>query len=370
MKRIVLTGGPCAGKTTALNYLQKKLSEQGVSVVVVPEVATLLINSGVIPGKLNPEQYHRFEELLVRTQIRFEKEIFGTIAKIKNGKKTVMICDRGCMDIAAYMTAQGFNRVLRENNLSNVSLRDKRYDAVFHLVSVAVDKPKCYNLDNIARVEQSVAEAKKVDEITRNVWLGHPHLKVIDNSTDLEGKLKRLLNAVLKAIGIPKDMETERKFLVHNFVLESAIPVPYKKISIEQFYIRGARGRIRYRARNEIGRVTGEPACYRTEKSPTDSAMSRIEIERQISYAEYCLARQVRDHRWDIIEKYRYCFLWRNQYFELDKFVTPERHRNLMMLEIELTEEKDQIFLPDWIGKVTEVTGDLRFRNSHLAKRP
>jgi len=368
MKRIVLTGGPCAGKTTALSYLQKKLSERGVSVVVVPEVPTMVINSGIDPTKLDPEQYRRFEELLLRTQIRFENDVFGTVARIKNGKKTVMICDRGCMDMSAYMTEQVFERILSDNGFNRVSLRDRRYDAVFHLVSVAVDKPKCYNLDNTARLEQSVEEAKKVDERTKNVWLGHPHLRVIDNSTDLEGKLKRLLDAILKAIGIPTETETERKFLIHDFTGE--IPVPHREVFIQQFYVKGEDGRVRYRARNEVDGMVDEAVFYRTEKSPTDSAMSRIEIERQISYVEYYRARQLRDPRWDVIEKYRCCFLWHNQYFELDSFIKPERHRGLKMLEIELTAETDPVSLPGWLGKVTEVTEDPKFRNSHLAKRP
>lgn len=44
--RICLTGGPCAGKTTALATLNQKLSEMGFRVLNVPEAATMLMKGG------------------------------------------------------------------------------------------------------------------------------------------------------------------------------------------------------------------------------------------------------------------------------------------------------------------------------------
>ena len=44
--KIVLTGGPCSGKTTALSYVSKKLREQGIEVITIEERATKLILSG------------------------------------------------------------------------------------------------------------------------------------------------------------------------------------------------------------------------------------------------------------------------------------------------------------------------------------
>ena len=44
--RIVLTGGPCAGKTTALADIKARLQSLGFAVLCVPEVATLLFGGG------------------------------------------------------------------------------------------------------------------------------------------------------------------------------------------------------------------------------------------------------------------------------------------------------------------------------------
>ena len=46
--RICLTGGPCAGKTTALATLNQVLAQLGFRVLLVPEAATLLMKGGAM----------------------------------------------------------------------------------------------------------------------------------------------------------------------------------------------------------------------------------------------------------------------------------------------------------------------------------
>lgn len=45
--RLVLTGGPCGGKTTAQNRLATFFESLGWRVFRVPETATILLNGGV-----------------------------------------------------------------------------------------------------------------------------------------------------------------------------------------------------------------------------------------------------------------------------------------------------------------------------------
>ena len=47
--KIVLTGGPCAGKSTAMSWIQNAFTERGYKVLFVPETATELITGGVAP---------------------------------------------------------------------------------------------------------------------------------------------------------------------------------------------------------------------------------------------------------------------------------------------------------------------------------
>jgi nucleoside-triphosphatase THEP1 len=46
--KILLTGGPCAGKTTSLAKLQNTLDNKGFRVYCVPEAATLMMKGGAI----------------------------------------------------------------------------------------------------------------------------------------------------------------------------------------------------------------------------------------------------------------------------------------------------------------------------------
>ena len=49
ISKIVITGGPCAGKSTAMSWVQNAFTQMGYTVLFVPETATELINGGVAP---------------------------------------------------------------------------------------------------------------------------------------------------------------------------------------------------------------------------------------------------------------------------------------------------------------------------------
>lgn len=368
-KKIVLTGGPCGGKTTALNYLTEKLSDYGFSVVVVPEAATMIINSGLNPrvaGAGKALNYFDFEKLILETQVKLEDQVFGPALEIKGGERRLLLCDRGCMDHLAYMTKREFNRILKKNGWTAVGLRDERYDAVFHLVTAAEGREEFYNLNNPARFE-SLDEAKQADERTRDAWLGHPHLRVIDNSTLFDGKMKRLLNAVRQALGIPVSVEMERKFLIRRPIRLSDVPCSFQRVEIEQIYLPD-QGEEMVRIRKRSQRQAS--VFYETRKMPDSAPNSRIEIERRISREEYRQKAQLADPNLDAIRKNRICFLYKHQYFELDLFFEPERLKELQLLEIELTEENDKVEIPNWLGDVQEVTDDPQYHNAVLAVRP
>lgn len=48
LTRILLTGGPCAGKTTAMAAISQDLTQLGYKVLVVPEAATLIMKGGAM----------------------------------------------------------------------------------------------------------------------------------------------------------------------------------------------------------------------------------------------------------------------------------------------------------------------------------
>ena len=135
--KFVLTGGPCSGKTTALDRLQQYLSERGFRVFVVPEAATMLFLNGASPNDFGryPKCGVAFQRFVLRTQVHLEDNI-AEYAKATM-QNCVLLCDRGLMDGAAYVTPDEFAGLLKGEGLDIVSARDTRYNAILHLVTCA-----------------------------------------------------------------------------------------------------------------------------------------------------------------------------------------------------------------------------------------
>ena len=92
--KFVITGGPCAGKTTAMERLQVFLRERGFRVFVVPEAATMLFVNGASPDDLASEACQSaFQQFVINTQMQLEDSMM-TYAKSVNAK-AVILCDRG-----------------------------------------------------------------------------------------------------------------------------------------------------------------------------------------------------------------------------------------------------------------------------------
>lgn len=358
--RLCLTGGPCAGKSTALSYIKQKLSERGWYPVLVPEAATLMLS-----GNISPKHFGLmpFQQSIIRTVLDLEQTFLRAASQLPETLRPVLICDRGIADSAAYMSPEAYLDALRECGIeSAVAGRDKHYDAVFHLVSAAVGAEEFYgNASNITRLE-TVEEAKILDTRTRDAWIGHPHLRVIDNSTDFASKLCRLDEEICSALGIPVPLEIERKFLCEPVHI-SQLPNGAQVINIVQVYLMSAPDVVaRVRQRGQYGSYT----YYRTEKRQVSPGVVS-EIERMITEEEYLLSLQFQHPDTLAVHKTRTCFIYNNQYFELDCIV----RRNdvpLYVLEIELTKENSVCELPPFITVIKEVTANQLFSNRALAE--
>ena len=94
--KVVLTGGPCAGKSTGISKVSKHLRELGYTVYIVEESATKLINQGIKPFGNNKIDMLTFQEMVLNQQMAMEKiyeigKILGGLIKYyaKNNKKSV-----------------------------------------------------------------------------------------------------------------------------------------------------------------------------------------------------------------------------------------------------------------------------------------
>lgn len=71
--KLVLTGGPCGGKTTGQDRLATFFENVGWKVFTVPETATVLLGGGVKFAELSPEQSYTFQRDLLSTLLQIEK---------------------------------------------------------------------------------------------------------------------------------------------------------------------------------------------------------------------------------------------------------------------------------------------------------
>ena len=357
--KIVITGGPCAGKTTAMSWIQNAFTKKGYAVLFVDETATQLISGGAAPWlTLSNRDFQRW---LIELQLAKEKS-FTEIAKTYKNQNILIVCDRGALDNRAYMTAADFRYVLRRMDTNEVALRDQ-YDAVFHLVTAAKGAEKFYTLDNNTARTETPEQAAALDDKLIAAWTGHPHFRVIDNTTEFDEKMRRLIGEINSFVGEPDLTAFERKFLIACPDLKALEKDPNcKKVEIMQTYlaseIKGEEVRIRQR---------GQDGCYiyyKTRKRRTEDG-KRIEIEERLTQDEYLALLPLADPAYRPIHKQRYCLSQNGLYYEID--IYPEwKHQALM--EIELRSESQQIVFPDWVKVIRDVTNDESYSNYALAK--
>lgn len=355
--RIVLTGGPCAGKSTGLSRIEQELSDRGYKVFVVSETATELITGGIKPTEM---PLVLFQKAIFDVQSAKEKA-YDMVSSSVSDKNVVIVFDRGLLDSKSFMTRKEFQELLKLVGRSEIEIRDS-YNGIFHLKTAADGAEKFYTLGNNSARSESPELARSIDKKCIKAWTGHPHLRVIDNSTGFEEKIDRLMTEIYSLLGDPIPTEIERKFLISMPNLKELVEkYAVSKVDIIQTYLIGensAERRIRQRGSD------GSYSYYYTEKCVVTD-MSRVETEKKISQTEYLNYMMEADTSLKQIRKDRYCFIYENNYVELDIYPF---WSDYAIVEVEVTNESDEIKLPPELNVIKEVTADLRFKNYSLAK--
>ena len=199
INKIVITGGPCAGRTTALHWIRNHFTKLGYAVLCMAETETELINSGITPEACRSNRdYQKY-----KMQLQLEKErIFEQAAIQMPTERVLIVCDRGAMDNLAYLSESDFASVVSYVGCNKATLRDS-YDAVFHLVTAANGAETFYSATNSTEKRETIPEAIALDNKLIDAWAGHRHLYIIDNTTGFKSKIKRLLNEVSGFLGDP-----------------------------------------------------------------------------------------------------------------------------------------------------------------------
>lgn len=170
-RRIVLTGGPGAGKTAVLALIRQSFCRH---VKVLPEAAGIVFGGGFPRGSSVA-----LRSAAQRAMFYVQREL-EIAADAEDG--AIVLCDRGTVDGLAYWPGpEDFWAAVG----TTLDQQLRRYDAVIHLRAPSVDGG--YNHDNPLRIE-SASEAAAVDDRILRAWQGHPRRFVVDAMPDFLAK--------------------------------------------------------------------------------------------------------------------------------------------------------------------------------------
>lgn len=360
--RIVITGGPCGGKTTAIEEIKKMFREQGYTVLSVNEAATELINDGVKPYGNDDDKLELliFQRIVLEEQLAKEKTRDLAALHCKNNK-VVILYDRGILDNRAYLTDEEFKKLIDEKNITEAEIL-QRYDLVLHLVTAADGKEEYYTLaNNVARFE-TPEEAIKRDRRTMETWSTHPNQKIIGNDTLFDEKIKKAVNIIRNYIGESEVIDQEKYKIEINSIdfatLSNFISVHMLKEEIQEF--------VKSYNENEdemYRKSTINGSSYYTyTKIKYNSNNTKTTIHKNIDEVEYL--ENLHKTKGNEITKTRYDFIYDGERYRMDFYHSPS---SLVTLERDIT-KKNNKNLPPFIKQsdVKIITNDRDFSAANI----
>jgi predicted ATPase len=164
--RIVVTGGPGGGKTTAADMFRREIGER---IVIVPEAATMIFSGGFPRYDAPPTAISAVQRAIYHVQRNLED------VQAAKYHDRILLCDRGTIDGAAYWP--GEPEEFYEAMGTTLDEEMSRYDGVIFFESAAVGGMGIEG-GNPARRE-SLEEAVALDRSLHAIWSQHPRFKVV-----------------------------------------------------------------------------------------------------------------------------------------------------------------------------------------------
>jgi hypothetical protein len=173
--RIVVTGGPGGGKTTAAELFRREIGDE---VVVVPESATMLFAGG-FPRVADDAARRSVQRAIFEVQRSLE-DIQSALYPDR-----ILLCDRGTVDGAAYWP-DGVDGFFAEVG-STLEAELARYDVVLHFETAAVGGNGIEG-GNRYRTETD-DEAVALDRRLRELWSRHPSFHLVPHNPSFLRKI-------------------------------------------------------------------------------------------------------------------------------------------------------------------------------------
>ncbi len=173
--RIVVTGGPGGGKTTAADLFRREIGER---VVIVPEAATLIFSGG-FPRCAEPPGSLAAQHAIFHVQRNLED------VQSSRFPDRILLCDRGTVDGAAYWPGEpeeffGELGTTLERELG-------RYDGVIFFESAAVGGMGIEGGNPVRN--ESMEQAVVLDGKLHALWAHHPRFVVVRHNRSFFKKI-------------------------------------------------------------------------------------------------------------------------------------------------------------------------------------
>lgn len=183
LPRIVLTGGPGAGKSTASDFIQMECEGR---IAVVPEAATILWKNTSIPRTSDPKATEATQRSIFQMQHNLEN-LHDVLFSDR-----VIICDRGTVDGPAYWPDSPESFFTAMGTTYDAEL--DRYDAVVFFESAAVGG---LSTGGITRNRnENEAEAVALDSKLRGIWEKHPRFILIPHQVSFLDKINLAISTI------------------------------------------------------------------------------------------------------------------------------------------------------------------------------
>lgn len=199
---IVLTGGPCSGKSSILALIRDRLSKRGMQVLTVPEYAThFFANSdGFQVDWVGTQKEEALQDILLRFQVT-QENMFHDFASL-NSKPAVLLLDRAVMDQKVFVSSDKiWESALKDSSVTEEQLL-ARYDLVMHLGTCAKggDYQWGPGSNNPGRYHNP-EEAAKLDDTCAQVYDKHKQFRMVPHCGKFEDKVEHVMKYLEEALG-------------------------------------------------------------------------------------------------------------------------------------------------------------------------